>query len=71
MAGPVIYTMAIIKDGKVIATKSVKTYLEGAVKAVTPENGEIKAIEYAWMMRGKELARDILLQEGRWPAKVG
>lgn len=68
MTEPVVYTMAIIKDGKIIATKAVRTYLEGAAKAITPDANELKMIEHAWMVRGIELARDVLHHEGRFEA---
>ena len=66
MAEPVIYTMAIMKNGEVLATKSVRTYLEGAVLAVTPHKNALREIEMAWAVRGMELARDILHREGRF-----
>jgi hypothetical protein len=69
MRDPVVYTMAILKDGKIIATKNVRTYLEGVMEAVTPPARELREIEFAWMIRSRELLRDILHHEGRWPPK--
>lgn len=67
MSDPVIYTMAIIKDGVVLARTNVRTYLEGAAAAVTPTGQERRELEIAWGIRGVELCRDILHHEGRLP----
>lgn len=62
------YAMAIIKDGKVMATKTVRTYFTGAMAHIEP-SGQIKELEFLWGKKAAELCRDVLHHEGRWPAK--